>query len=643
MERESFEDPDTAAVMNEGFVNIKVDREERPDLDSIYMKAVQAALGRGGWPLTAFLTPEGRFFYGGTYFPPEPRHGMPSFRQVLSSVLDAFRSRRQEIEDGSARLLELLRSETPGAEPRPAPAGQGGRAELEEVGPGLLDHTARFLAGRFDPVHGGFGPAPKFPQPTTLEFLLGFFHRTGSEESLDMALRTLKAMGRGGIRDHLGGGFHRYSVDARWLVPHFEKMLYDNGLLARVYLHAFQITGDAEFRDVATSTLDYILDDLTDEEGGFYSARDADSEGEEGLFYLWKPEEVEGLLGPEEAALFTRVYDVSEVGNFEGGNILHLSAGLAASARAEGIPVTELEARLARSRAALEAARAEREAPFRDEKVLVGWNSFVVRALTEAGAVLSRPDYLDAARTGAAFLLGSLGDGRRLHRTWKGGQSKVPAFLADYAGLANALLTLHGATLGAAWLEAARALAETVLELFWEEGQGTFYDAPKDGEELVMRPRDPMDNPTPSGNSLAVELFLRMSVLFGEKAYADAADRALIREMDGMRRFPSAFGRLLSVLTASLSSPIEVTLVGDPADPTLQAMVAAAHEPFIPNRLIVGGDPALLPPLPLLHGREATHGKPTAYVCRDFACTAPIGGAGALAEELAKDDRRPRG
>jgi len=635
MERESFEDPGIAALMNEGFVNIKVDREERPDLDSIYMRAVQVLTGHGGWPLTAFLTPDGRAFFGGTYFPPEPRHGMPSFRQVLMSVSDAYRNRREDVEKGSEQLLAALREPDSGGGPSHAPAAP------EDRDAAILEHAVRFLAGRFDPVHGGFGPAPKFPQPMTLEILLRQFHRTGDGEALDMVVRTLRSMARGGIRDHLGGGFHRYSVDGRWLVPHFEKMLYDNGLLARVYLHAFQITGDPELRDAATSTLDYILEDLRGPEGGFYSARDADSEGEEGLFYLWRPQEVDDILGEVEGALLRQTYDVSEMGNFEGSNILHLPRGLDSLATTEGIPLEELEDRLSRSRNALKQARSLREPPFRDEKVLVSWNSFVLRALAEAGASLGREDYLEAARVNASFLLDNLREGGRLLRSWKDGSAKVPAFLEDHAGLGNALLSLYEATLEPRWLVDALDLAEEVLKLFWEENEGLFYDSPHDGERLVLRPRDIMDNATPSGNSLAVELLLRTVSLTGAKRLREPALRTLAREADAMRRFPSAFGRLLSGLTLHLDPPVEVVLLGREGEALLGEMLRAAHRPYLPNRVIAGGGPARLPPFPLFQGREPKGDGPTAYVCRDFTCSAPMGEPGELLEELERERRTP--
>jgi len=623
MERESFQDESIAALMNQWFVNIKVDREERPDLDGIYMRAVQALTGRGGWPLTVFLTPEGKAFYGGTYFPPEPRHGMPSFRHLLEAVGRAYRNRRAEVEMGSEQLLDAIRPEARRGGARDG-FGAAGAPVAGELSPRTLVHAFRFLRERFDPTHGGFRPAPKFPQPTTLEFLLRYHHRSGDPEALEMVLRTLRSMARGGIRDHLGGGFHRYSVDARWQVPHFEKMLYDNALLARIYLHAFQVSGDPELRETVTSTLDYILGDLTDPLGGFYSARDADSEGEEGRFYLWKPLEVDAVLGKESGELFRRIYGVSERGNFEGRNILTLPGLLSSLAESEGIPLEALEAELARGREALKEYRSRREAPFRDEKVLTGWNSFVLRALAEAGVVLGREDYLQAAKKNADFLLGSLRDGPRLLRSWKEEPGKTPGFLEDYAGLGNALLTLHEATLEPRWLDEAWRLADLTVDLFWEGEAEAFYDTPRDGEELIIRPRDVMDNATPSGNSLAVELLMRAGRIFGEDRYLELAERALGTEEGEMGRLPSAFGRLLSLLTSSLSIPLEVVLLGPPDAPQMKRMLLETHRPYAPNKVVLGGDPSFLPPLPLLEGRTMRGGQATAYVCRDYTCGPPI-------------------
>jgi uncharacterized protein YyaL (SSP411 family) len=625
MERESFEDPAIAAFMNEAFVNIKVDREERPDLDGIYMQAVQALTGRGGWPLTAFLTPEMKAFYGGTYFPPTPRHGMPSFRQLLESVLDAFQKRRMEVEKGADQLLTAIHREMKGI-----PSGPPSQENQ------TLDSAFQTLRGSFDSVRGGFGSAPKFPQPTTLEFLLRYHHRTGDEEALGMVVTTLRAMARGGMRDQLGGGFHRYSVDDEWLVPHFEKMLYDNGLLARIYLHAFLITGDEELRDVVTSTLDYLLEDLTAPEGGFFSARDADSEGEEGLFYIWAPEELDTVLGTTESSFFQDVYGVTPSGNFEGRSILHLPEGLSAKADSAGISLAELEGRLDRARKTLRETRSHREAPFRDEKVLVGWNSFVLRALAEAGAALGRADYLEAGRRNAHFLLKTLRKGDRLLRSWKETPGKIPGFLEDYAGMGNALLTLHEATLEAEWLEEAMWFLEKTVELFWDPAEEVFYDTPKDGEVLIVRPRDIPDKATPSGHSLAVEFLQRGAAFFGNDRFRTMAQVALAREEEAMGRFPSAFGRLLSILGAQQSTPLEVVLLGQPDDPGLQALLRETHRSFEPNRLVLGGSPEALPSLPLLEGRTIRDGSATAYVCRDFSCSSPIQTPESLRVELAR-------
>jgi len=631
MERESFEDDETAALMNRSFVNIKVDREERPDLDGIYMRAVQVLTGRGGWPLTAFLTPDGRAFYGGTYFPPEPRHGMPSFRQVLEAVLDAYHHRRDEVERGSDQLLTAIRSGVPAAGSEPVPAG----SEAEEASRRTLDHAFQFLRGRHDPAHGGFGPAPKFPQPTTLEFLLRYHHRSGEEDALEMVLHTLRRMARGGIRDHLGGGFHRYSVDDRWLVPHFEKMLYDNGLLARVYLHAFQITGDAELRECATSTLDYVLRDLTGPEGGFYSARDADSEGEEGLFYLWTADEVDRLLGDERGPRFRRIYDITPEGNFEGRNILNLSHPVSAGAESEGMGQERLEKELESSRDLLNRVRNHRPPPFRDEKILAGWNSFVLRALAEAGAVLGRDDYLDAARRNASFVLERMAEDGRLLRSWKDGPGGIPGFLEDYAGLGNALLTLHEATLESRWLRESRTLAEAVVDRFWDEEAGAFYDAARDGEELIVRPREILDNATPSGNSLAVELLWRMGRILGEGRFLNIVRRVLRSEMESMRRFPSAFGRLLAVLAVQDSaSAMEVVILGPPGSVETRKLLREAHRRYLPDRSVLGGDPDELPPLTILHGRSLRDGRPTAYVCKGSTCGPPVSDPGEMSEAM---------
>lgn len=633
MERESFDDPATADLMNRHFVCVKVDREERPDVDAIYMRAVQAMTGHGGWPLTAFLTPAGEPFYGGTYFPPEPRQGMPSFRQVLAAVADAWTHRRSEVLGGAAQLRQMLERSVSGG------VGREGASAAAAPGAELLHHAARFAASHFDPVNGGFGRAPKFPQPVTLDLLLRHHALGGDPHLLSIVVHTLTRMLRGGIHDHLGGGFHRYAVDARWRVPHFEKMLYDQALLARLLSDAWLLTGDAALRAGAEMTLDYVLEDLRSDEGAFVSARDADSEGAEGTFYLWTPAQIEEVLPPEEARLFMRCYDVSPSGNFEGRNILHLPHDLEALARAEGFEEPgELETRLAAARIRLKEARALRPPPFRDDKVIAAWNGFTIRALAEAGAALGRPDFTTAAREAASTLLEVLRVEGRLHRIRIEGRTRIPAFLEDHASLGNALLSLHEATLEPRWLEEAVRLADEVRRDFWEEEEGVLYDSPADGEPLVVRPRDIMDNATPSGTSLAVELWLRLAPFTGDpQGDVERARRILGRESEAMARYPTAFGRLLSSVERLVHPPVEVAILGPREHPTVAAMLAAAHGRFLPVRAITGsapGDPPLSFPTPLLEGRGMREGRPAAWVCRNRACGPPLSDPGELAAAL---------
>ena len=630
MERESFEDSTTAKLMNESFVNIKVDREERPDIDSVYMKAVQALTGQGGWPLTAFLTSDGEPFFGGTYFPPEPRPNMPSFRQILQSIRGAYEERREEVVRNAGELKALLEKSV--AERAEGPVDRDGGAI---AGSDLLDHSFRFLTSRFDPTNGGFGGAPKFPQPVTLEFALRVHQRTGEPEALELVTRTLHAMARGGIYDQLAGGFHRYSVDARWLVPHFEKMLYDNALLGRLYLNAHQVTGDPELRRVAEGTLDHLLTDMRAPEGGFYSALDADSEGEEGTFYVWTQQQVRELLDKGVADLFMRCYDVSEHGNFEGSNILHVAHDLSAVAKREGMDLEALQELLHGARLVLLEARNLREPPFRDEKVLASWNGMAIRALAEAGGALNQPRFREAAVSGLDFVLGSMREGDRLRRSYKSGTARIDAFLEDYAAVGNAILTVYEATLEPRWLDEAAWVTERVVELFWTDKDGVFHDAPKDGEVLAVRARDLMDNATPSGNSLAVELLMRSAHLFGEESHRDIAHRVLEREAGSMARFPSAFGRLLTVLDRTVADPVETAIVGARDDTRTIELLQAALVPYIPNRTIAGTAPGEDLPhrLPVLEGRDRGP-APAAYVCERYACKAPVFDAIALADQL---------
>ena len=631
MEKESFADRTTARLMNSGFVNIKVDREERPDVDSVYMRAVQAMSGQGGWPLTAFLTPEGEPFYGGTYFPPEPRQGMPSFRQLLGAIQNAYRERRDEVRKNARELLTILERSSFEAGEGPV-TGDGNRL----AGRDLLDHAHRFVASRFDPAHGGFGRAPKFPQPATLEFVLRVHARTGDDQALGIVTHTLRQMARGGMYDHLAGGFHRYSVDARWLVPHFEKMLYDNALLARVYLNAFQVTGDPELGAVVEGTLGHILRDLRAPDGGLYSAFDADSEGEEGVFYVWTPAQIREVLDSELAALFERCYDVSEAGNFEGRNILHLPHDLAAVARSEGLAPDELDSLLRGAREQLREARNLREPPLRDEKILASWNGMALRALAEAGGALGREDYVGAAVEGLEFVLSEMRTGGRLRRSHKNGEARIDAFLEDYGAIGNALATVYEVSLDPRWIDEIRWITDRILNLFWDEEDGVFYDAASDGEELVVRPRDIMDNATPSGNSLAVELLLRSAHLFGDGRHREVAERILDREAGSLARFPAAFGRLLSALDRTVAPPVEIAIVGERDDPDTTALLQAALTAYLPNRTLAHAAPGetLDHTIPLLKGRGMRDGRPTAYVCENYACRAPVAEPDALAEQL---------
>jgi uncharacterized protein len=626
MEHESFEDPGTAAVMNERFVNVKVDREERPDVDSIYMTAVQAMTGHGGWPMTVFLTPDGEPFYGGTYFPPAPRHGLPSFRQVLIAVHDAYRDRRDEVARSASGIRAALEQNT------------ALRSPAATLDTGILEQAYRGVAGQHDPRDGGFGGAPKFPQPMTLEFVLRHHARTGDARALEMVVHTLRRMARGGMYDQVGGGFHRYSVDAQWLVPHFEKMLYDNALLARLYLDAYQETGDAELRQVAEAILGYVDREMTAAGGGFYSAQDADSEGEEGRFYVWTPAEVDAVLGPDDGPLFRRYYGVTEGGNFEGRSILHVARDPAAVASEAGVRPEHLDAVLSRGRAALYEARSARVWPARDDKILTSWNAMMLQAYAVAGRVLGREQDRATAIRSAEFLLRELRSDGRLYRTWKDGVARIDGFLEDYALLADALLSLYEATFDPRWVRESRALADLMLDLFWEEADGLFFDSSKDGERLVVRPRDVHDNATPSGSSAATLMLLRLGAVTGESRYGRIAARVL-QSMGGLlTRAPLAFGRLLAALDFHLATPQEVAIVGDPGADETRALLAVVGERYRPNTVLAlrppGAAPSIDQVIPLLAERQAVDGAATAYVCRRFTCKMPVTDPEALRREL---------
>jgi uncharacterized protein YyaL (SSP411 family) len=627
MERESFEDAGTAQVMNEHFVSIKVDREERPDIDSIYMQAVQALTRHGGWPMTVFLTPEGAPFYGGTYFPPVPSRGLPSFTQLLVSLADAYENRREEVTRSADSVRDYLRSATANVMP-----------EAETTGAALLDSAAGALLGELDRRFGGFGTAPKFPQAMDLEVLLRHHHRTGDRSALDGVELTLRQMANGGIYDQLGGGFARYSVDAFWLVPHFEKMLYDNALLSRLYLETYTATGDHFYRRIAEETLDYVLRDMTSAEGGFYAAEDADSEGVEGKFYVWTRGEIEAALEPDDARLALRYWDVTEGGNFEGKNILHVPRPPEAVAAEVGLSPENLAGLVAGIKTKLLAVRGERVRPSRDEKVLAAWNGLMLRSFALAARVTGDEEYLAAATRNAEFILNKLKKDGRLHRSYKDDRARFNGYLEDYAMVADGLVALYEATFETRWLVEADSLCDAITELFWDEESKTFYDTPTDHEELVTRPRDVYDNAAPSGTSVAVEVLLKLALLLDRNDYRQRAEAVLEASGGGMERIPAAFGRLLCALDLSTGPTREVAVVGDPNAPDTQALVDTIHARYLPNKVVAGrapDDDEAAGLIPLLAERPMRSGKATAYVCEGYACKNPTTDAEELAEQLA--------
>jgi uncharacterized protein YyaL (SSP411 family) len=608
MAHESFEDEATAAQMNADFINVKVDREERPDIDSIYMQAVNAMIGRGGWPMTVFLTPDGKPFYAGTYFPDEPRHGMPSFRQILTGVTQAWQRDRENV-DGSAREV---------AERLQALSSVG--FEQQALDSDTLRGALRGLGQQFDATWGGFGEAPKFPQPMTIEFLLREFLRSKNEHALAMAETTLQKMAEGGMWDQIGGGFARYSVDHRWLVPHFEKMLYDNAQLARVYLHAWQVTGNDFYRRITEETLDYVLLEMRHENGGFYSSQDADSEGVEGKFYVWSADEIRDGLG-ENADVFMQVYGVSDEGNWEGQNILNLRVDPKRLGAQLGTDAGSLCARLAAARTELYRLRSQRVWPGLDDKVLTSWNGLMLAAFAEAGQALRRPDYVEAAISNADFLHRTMrGDSGRLFRTWKAGsEAKYNAYLEDYAFLADGLLALYEATFEARWVDWARELAELMLTHFRDATNGGFFDTSDDHEQLIHRPKDLQDNAVPSGNAMAATVLTKLSLLTGNGDYWQVAEQSTATMSKFMSQYPSGFGQWLNVASFMLSEPREIALVGsaDAIAPLLE-VVRDGYQPF---QVVAAGEEASLP---LLENRPQIGGRGTAYVCRQFLCQTPV-------------------
>ena len=615
MEHESFEDEATARIMNENFVNIKVDMEERPDVDQIYMTFVQLTTGRGGWPMNVFITPDKLPFFGGTYFPPNPRYGMPSWPQILSSIAEAWRDRRDELMRSATDILGELR--------------RVGISEFasEDLSTDLLDGAYQSFVRSFDRTNGGFGGAPKFPPSMSLDFLLRYWKRTGDETALEMVKNTARKMAQGGMYDQLGGGFHRYSVDAVWLVPHFEKMLYDNAQLIRTYLHLFQIFGgepggenDAEFfKSIAVQTLEYVKREMLDDDGGFYSSQDADSEGEEGKFFVWTPEEVVSLLGEDDARVFNFFYDVSEEGNFEGKNILHVSYTREEAARALEIDPEAMEKVLVRSRKKLFVHRESRIKPLRDEKILTGWNGLMLAAFADAAAILGNADYLSIARKSADFLLSELQKNGRLLRTWKDGRAKLNGYIEDYANLADGLIQTFQASGELLYLEEAKRLADLMITEFWDEENGGFFFTSNDHEELIVRNKDFYDNATPSGNSAAADVLLRLSKFYGDEKYERFARTVLRLAASQLKRYPQGFGRTLAAIEFYNARVKEIVVLGESGN----ELEAAVTRTYLPNAVIaVASKP--MTGLPLAADKQISNGVPTAYVCENFVCQRPV-------------------
>ena len=644
MEHESFEDESTAEIMNEHFVNIKVDMEERPDVDQIYMSFVQLTTGRGGWPMNVFLTPDKLPFFGGTYFPPVSRYNMPGWPQILMSIAEAYRDRRDELLHSANDILGEMR-----------------RVGLSEMAPtglslDLLDTAFASFVRTFDATNGGFGGAPKFPPSMSLEFLLRYYKRTGNDNALEMVRKTAEKMANGGIYDQLGGGFHRYAVDSIWLVPHFEKMLYDNAQLIRIYLHLYQITKsaarnpvasttpsglpargprsapgsdrEAEFyRRVAVETLEYVRREMLDARGGFYSSQDADSEGIEGKFFVWKAGEIEEILGDEEGKIFNAYFDVTAQGNFEGENILNIKNPVASH-----YPVSETPPPLLRhegsrfpgsdTRAKLFDEREKRIKPFRDEKVLTAWNGLMLAAFAEAAAVLGDSDYLEIAKKNADFVLDELQVGGRLLRTWKDGKAKLNGYIEDYANFADGLIGLYQVSGEVKYLAETKRLADLMITEFWDDDNGGFFFTSNDHEELIVRTKDFYDNATPSGNSVAADVLLKLSKFLGDDKYERFAVTVLRLAASQLQRYPQGFGRALSALEFHLASTKEIVVIGSKGNEMQRSILGA----YLPDAVVVlSTDPALDSAIvPLLKDRGMIDAKATTFVCENFVCQRPV-------------------
>ena len=628
MEKESFENEEIAKIMNENFINIKVDREERPDLDEIYMNAVQLMTGSGGWPMTVFLTPDLLPFYAGTYFPPEERGGMPSFKRILLSIAEIYREKQKEVLESTEKIKEQLGRMTK------LKSGD------EELTFDLLHNAFQEISEKYDYENGGFSEAPKFPQPLVIEFLFRYYKTTKDKNTINMITFTLKKMAEGGIYDHLGGGFHRYSVDNKWLVPHFEKMLYDNAMLAKVYIQAYQITKNDFFKKIAFETLDYLLREMTDPEGGFYSASDADSEGEEGKFFVWSKDEIEKVLGKEKAKIICRYYNVSKVGNFEGDkNILHTPFAIEDICKIEKLNTEEFKLLLKESKEKLFNVRNQRVKPGVDTKVITAWTSLAISSLAFAYQVFREERFLNSAEDAANFILLNMFEEGKLLRIYKDGKSKIGGFLEDYSFFISTLIDLYETTFRIKYLEDAINLTEKMVENSWDEEEGGFFFAPKDATNLISRSKNPYDNPIPSGNSVAVNLLFRLYRLTGNKDFIEKGEKTLKVFSMLMERVPSAFPNMLSTLDNYLRTPVDIVVVGEFLSEEIDEILKSIFSKFLPNKTIafldpINPDPEPLKFIPLLEGKKMVNGKPTVYICENFTCNAPITDMGELEKVL---------
>jgi uncharacterized protein YyaL (SSP411 family) len=614
MERESFENEKIAALMNELFVNIKVDREERPDLDEIYMSAVQMLTGRGGWPMTVFLTPEGKPFYGGTYFPPEDRHGMPAFPKILTGVARAYQERPQDVEKSVAQILSALQRMSQSS------------VSAQSFSPEIIGESAKQIAQAYDPDHGGFGHAPKFPNAGVYELFLRHSYHSKDARYSAMVTDTLRKMANGGIYDHLGGGFHRYSVDEKWLVPHFEKMLYDNAQLVRIYAQAYSATGDSLFSAVVEESVNYLLREMLHGEGGFYSTQDADSEGEEGKYFVWTQDQLNQILGEEAGEIFGRIYDVTEFGNFEGKNILHPVLTTEQAAKMFRKEPSQIGALMRDAKSRLFAEREKRPKPSRDDKILTSWNGLALSGLAEATKILPRSEYTEAAQRTVAFFYEKMFRDSFLLHTYRQGEGKIFAYLDDYALLGAGLLDLYEAIFDHSLLARAEGLATILIREFWDDADGAFFFTGISHEQLISRAKPMYDSSVPSANAAAAQFLLRLHYLTGNEDYLSRAEKVLRSCYEPMRQQPFGFAHMLCALDLFLNKPKQIVVVGRQSDPKTMELISGIHHLYLPNKILQLASPqeCLEEITPLLAGKKQIGDGPTAFVCHNFTCSAPV-------------------